>query len=46
MTSVSCIYLVLISLLIPVEEIGLQKAYGQQYVAYKQRSKRLIPFVY
>ncbi len=42
---VFCIYLVLVSLLIPYEEIRLRTAYGDQYVAYQQRTKRLIPFV-
>lgn len=40
------IYLVLVLLLIPVEETGLRKAYGEQYVAYRQGVRRLIPFVY
>ncbi len=43
---VFCIYLVLIFLLIPVEEDGLRKAYGELYVAYRQKAKKLIPFVY
>ncbi|MBZ5669070.1 MAG: isoprenylcysteine carboxylmethyltransferase family protein [Acidobacteriia bacterium] len=43
---VFCIYLVLIFLLIPVEEDGLRKAYGEQYVAYQQKAKRFVPFVY
>jgi protein-S-isoprenylcysteine O-methyltransferase Ste14 len=43
---VFCIYLVLIYLLIPVEEDGLRKAYGEQYVAYQQKARKLIPFVY
>ncbi len=43
--AVFCIYLVLILLLIPVEEEGLQQAYGQQYSAYRQKIRRLIPFV-
>jgi protein-S-isoprenylcysteine O-methyltransferase Ste14 len=43
---VFCIYLVLIFLLIPVEEDGLRRAYGEQYVAYRQKAKKLIPFVY
>jgi protein-S-isoprenylcysteine O-methyltransferase Ste14 len=41
--SVFCIYLVLILLLIPAEEEGLRRAYGEQYVAYQQRVKRLFP---
>ena len=43
---VFCIYIVLIFLLIPVEENGLWKAFGEQYVAYQQKAKKLIPFVY
>ena len=44
--SVFCIYLVLILPLIPVEEEGLRKAYGEQYVVYQQEVKKLVPFVY
>ena len=40
------IYLVLISLLIPMEEKALQSVYGAQYAAYRQKVKKLIPFVY
>jgi protein-S-isoprenylcysteine O-methyltransferase Ste14 len=43
---VFCVYLVLIFRLIPLEEGELQKAYGEQYGAYQQRTKKLIPFVY
>ncbi len=43
--AVFCIYLVLVSLLIPFEEIRLRIAYGDQYVVYQKRTKRLIPFV-
>jgi protein-S-isoprenylcysteine O-methyltransferase Ste14 len=43
---VFCVYLVLIFLLIPVEEDGLQKAYGEQYLSYQQKTRKLIPFVY
>ncbi len=43
---VFCIYLILISLLIPMEENELRKAYGEQYVAYQQKARKLIPFVY
>jgi protein-S-isoprenylcysteine O-methyltransferase Ste14 len=43
---VFCIYLGLIFLLIPMEEDGLRKAYGEQYVAYQQKTRKLIPFVY
>lgn len=43
---VFCIYLVLILPLIPIEEAGLRKAYGEAYAVYRQKTKRLIPFVY
>jgi protein-S-isoprenylcysteine O-methyltransferase Ste14 len=43
---VFCIYLVLILLLIPLEEDGLRKAYGEPYVSYQQRTRKLIPLVY
>jgi len=44
--AVFCIYLALIFLLIPREEDGLRKAYGEQYGAYQQKTTKLIPFVY
>ena len=40
------VYLMLITPLIPMEEAGLRKVYGAQYGAYKQRTKKLVPFVY
>ncbi len=40
------IYLVLILLLIPMEENGLRKAYGEQYVVYQQKTRKVIPFFY
>jgi protein-S-isoprenylcysteine O-methyltransferase Ste14 len=43
---VFCLYLVLIFLLIPVEEDELQKAYGASYGAYRQKTKKLIPFMF
>jgi protein-S-isoprenylcysteine O-methyltransferase Ste14 len=43
---VFCIYLGLIFLLIPMEENDLRKAYGEQYGAYRQKTRKLIPFVY
>jgi protein-S-isoprenylcysteine O-methyltransferase Ste14 len=43
---VFCIYLALISLLIPFEEEGLRRAYGERYAAYTRTAKKLIPFVY
>jgi protein-S-isoprenylcysteine O-methyltransferase Ste14 len=43
---VFCIYLGLISLLIPMEENELRKAYGEQYGAYQKKTRELVPFVY
>ncbi len=40
-----CIYLALIGLVIPVEEEGLQRAYGERYAAYARAVRRLIPFI-
>ena len=40
------LYLILILLLIPLEEEGLQQAYKKQYIPFQRRTKRLIPFVY
>lgn len=40
-----CVYLVLIFRLISLEEGELRNAYGEQYVAYQQKTKKLIPFV-
>ncbi len=39
-------YSVLILLLIPMEENGLRKAYGERYLTYQQKARRLIPFLY
>jgi protein-S-isoprenylcysteine O-methyltransferase Ste14 len=44
--SVFGIYLGLIFLLIPMEERGLRKAYGEQYGTNQQIIRKLIPFVY
>jgi protein-S-isoprenylcysteine O-methyltransferase Ste14 len=41
-----CIYLTLIFMLIPMEENGLWRAYGRQYSAYRQKTWRLLPFIY
>jgi protein-S-isoprenylcysteine O-methyltransferase Ste14 len=43
---VFCIYLVLIFPLIPMEENGLRKGYGEKYGTYQQKTRKLIPFVY
>ena len=43
---VFAIYLVLILLLIPIEEDGLRNAYGEQYVVYQQKTRKLIPFFF
>ena len=39
-------YLVLILSLIPLEEKGLQRAYEKQYGRYRQKTKKLIPYVF
>lgn len=43
---VFCIYLLLVLPLISMEEDGLRKAYGEQYIAYQQKTRKLIPLVY
>ncbi len=40
------VYLVLILLLVPREEAGLRRAFGEQYADYEKRASRLLPFVY
>jgi protein-S-isoprenylcysteine O-methyltransferase Ste14 len=44
--SVFCIYFVLITLLIPAEEEGLRRAYGEQYILYQRRVKSLVPLLF
>ena len=43
---VFCIYVVLILVLVPAEEVGLRRAYGEQYAALQKETRRLVPFVY
>ncbi len=43
---VFCIYLVLILMLVPTEENKLRTAYGEQYSAYRQTTRKLIPWLY
>jgi protein-S-isoprenylcysteine O-methyltransferase Ste14 len=45
-SSVFCSYLVLVLLLIPLEERGLQQAYDKEYATYRQTTARLVPFIY
>jgi protein-S-isoprenylcysteine O-methyltransferase Ste14 len=44
--SVFLIYVILISMLIPMEENELHNAYGEHFTAYRQKARKLIPFVY
>jgi protein-S-isoprenylcysteine O-methyltransferase Ste14 len=44
--AVFCIYLALILPLMPVEEEGLRKAYGEQWDAYEHKVRRIVPFVW
>jgi protein-S-isoprenylcysteine O-methyltransferase len=44
--AVTVVYLALIVPLMPFEEDGLRRAYGDQYVSYSRRVRRLMPFVY
>lgn len=45
--NLSTIHLLLtIPRLIPVEEAQLRQAYGEQYAAYSQRTRRLFPWVH
>jgi protein-S-isoprenylcysteine O-methyltransferase Ste14 len=44
--AVAIVYLLLIVPLMPFEEDGLRRAYGDQYVSYSRRVRRLVPFVY
>jgi protein-S-isoprenylcysteine O-methyltransferase Ste14 len=43
--AVCIIYIVILIVLIPIEETRLQKAYGQQYEAYRQRVHALFPSI-
>lgn len=40
------VYLVLILLLIPVEEVSLERAYGEQFAGYRQKVKKLVPLLF
>jgi protein-S-isoprenylcysteine O-methyltransferase Ste14 len=44
--SIFCVYAVLILILIPIEEAGLQQAYLDRYLAYQKKVKKLIPYLY
>lgn len=44
--AVFCVYLGLILNLVPIEETELQRAYPDQYGAYRESAKKLIPFIY
>jgi protein-S-isoprenylcysteine O-methyltransferase Ste14 len=44
--AVFCVYLLLIIVLIPIEEGGLERAYGEQYNVYEQKVSKLVPHLY
>lgn len=44
--TVTVLYLVLIVPLMPFEEEGLRRAYGNEYERYARGRRRLVPFVY
>ncbi len=44
--AIFCIYVLLIILLIPVEEDGLRRAYGERYLVYEGKVNRLMPHLY
>jgi len=43
---VFCAYVALVLLLVSVEEEGLRSAYGSQYTAYREKTKKVVPFLY
>lgn len=43
---VFCIYVLLILWLIPVEEEGMRRAYGERYLTYQGTVNRLVPMLY
>ncbi len=43
--AVFAVYVVMMVRLIPFEEARLRKAYGEPYVAYQEKSRRLVPFL-
>lgn len=44
--AVFAVYLALILLLLPGEEEGLERCYGQRFAAYRKVTKRLVPWMY
>ncbi len=44
--AVFCIYLGLILALVPTEEDALRTTYGEEYGVYRQKTRKLLPFVY
>jgi protein-S-isoprenylcysteine O-methyltransferase Ste14 len=40
------VYVLLVLLLVPFEERGLERAYGERYAAYRNTAKRLVPLLY
>jgi protein-S-isoprenylcysteine O-methyltransferase Ste14 len=46
LAAVFATYVVVLVALIPVEEAGLRRAYGDGYATYQQSAWRVVPFVY
>ena len=46
LSAVTMVYLALIVPLMPFEEARLRSAYGDEYVSYSRRVRRVVPFVY
>ncbi len=44
--TVFCAYVALVVLLIPLEEKGLLRVYGEGYAEYRRKTRKVIPFIY
>jgi protein-S-isoprenylcysteine O-methyltransferase Ste14 len=39
------VYIGLIAFLVPIEEAGLRKVYGEAYTAYRRKTGLVVPFI-